>query len=144
MRPLRILHIEDNEGDALLFKRACEVAGLSAELHLVRDGAEAMAYLQARGDFARCEQHPPPDIVVLDLKMPGLDGFDFLKWLRNSRAIFSSIPVLVFTNSRSPEDRSRALREGAAGYFVKPMNFETLVRLTESFKRFQGGNWNKN
>ena len=137
MRPLKILQVEDSEEDALLFVRACETAGLATEFHLVRDGLEAVAYLGGEGEFADRDKHPVPDLIVLDLKMPGMDGFDFLKWLRQEPGS-SSLPVLVFTRSTRAEDKARAIAGGAAGYFVKPKDFETLVRLAESFRKFEG------
>ncbi len=143
MRPLRILHIEDKEEDALLFGRACEAAGLSATLHVVRDGSEAVSYLDGDGRFSDRNTCPLPDLIVLDLKMPLMDGFDFLKWLRRQTA-FLLLPVLVFTRSASAEDKVRALKEGATGYFIKPANFESLVKLAESFRGLVGGESDKN
>jgi CheY-like chemotaxis protein len=136
MRPLKILHIEDSEEDLELFRRACETAGLPAVFHRVEDGSEAVCYLKGEADFNDRGKYPLPDLIVLDLKMPGMGGFDFLKWLRQEPE-FSSMPVLVFTISEKAEDKARALAEGATGYFVKPKDFETLVRLAESFREFK-------
>jgi CheY-like chemotaxis protein len=143
MRPLKILHIEDNEEDLILFERACEAAGLPAEFHPVRDGFEAVAYLKGGGPFADRTKHPLPDLIVLDLSMPGMGGFDFLKWLRQESEL-SSLPVLIFTVSANADDKARALAEGATGYFIKPRDFEGLVRLTESFRKFKGDGPDKN
>jgi CheY-like chemotaxis protein len=143
MRPLRILHVEDCEEDLALFGRACEVAGLPVEFQRARDGFAAVAYLRGAGEFADRSRYPLPDLVVLDLKIPGMGGFDFLKWLRQEPGL-SSLPVLVFTASASPEDKARALAEGATAYFIKPPDFETLVRLTESFRQFNGNGGDKN
>jgi hypothetical protein len=63
-----------------------------------------------------------------------MGGFDFLKWLRNEPGL-ASLPILVFTVSNSAEDKTRAIAEGATGYFTKPRDFETLVRLAESFRK---------
>lgn len=134
MRQLKILHIEDCEEDALLFGRACEAAGLPAEFCTVRDGSEAVAYLDGDGKFADRGAYPLPDLIVLDLNLPGMDGFDFLKWLRGNTK-FLLLPVLVFTESGSVEDKVRAIQEGATGYFIKPKDFDTLVRLAESFRK---------
>jgi CheY-like chemotaxis protein len=136
MRLLKILHIEDSEEDLELFRRACEAASLPAEFYRVADGFEAVGYLKGENRFTDRLRHPLPDLIVLDLKMPGMGGFDFLKWLRQESG-FSSLPVLVFTVSENAEDKARALAEGAAGFFVKPKDFETLVRLTESFQKFR-------
>jgi len=134
MRPLRILHIEDSEEDAVLFGRACGAAGLPVEVCAVRDGFEAVAYLEGDGKFADRSANALPDLIVLDLKLPGMDGFDFLKWLRGN-AEFLLLPVLVFTRSTSTEDKVRAIKEGATAYFIKPKEFDTLVRMAESFRK---------
>jgi len=136
MRLLKILHIEDSEEDMELFRRACEAAGLPAAFHRVEDGFQAVRYLKGENTFDDRRKYPLPDLIVLDLKMPGMGGFDFLKWLRQEPG-FSSMPVLVFTVSEKAEDKARALAEGATGYFVKPKDFETLVRLAESFRKFK-------
>ena len=142
MRPLRILHIEDSEEDLILFGRACEAAGLPAVFQSVEDGQEAVSYLKGEGEFRDRNRHPFPDLIVLDLNLPGMGGFDFLEWLKHESGL--SLPVLVFTVSGSVEDKSKALAAGAAGYFVKPKDFETLVRLAESFRRFSGDGHDKN
>jgi CheY-like chemotaxis protein len=138
MRPLRILHIEDSEEDAVLFGRACEASGLPSTCYAVRDGLEAVAYLAGAGKYTNRSLYPFPDLIVLDLKMPGMNGFDFLKWLRQ-QAEFLSLPVLVFTRSTDEEDKVRAINEGASGYFIKPKDFASLVRLTQAMGNI-GGN----
>lgn len=133
MRRLKILHIEGSEEDAFLFVRACEAAGLQGDVRDVRNGTEAVSYLKGDGSFADRNAHPLPDLIVLDLKMPAMNGFDFLRWLREEEA-FLLLPVLVFTKSTSVEDKVRAIKEGATAYFVKPVNFEAYVRIAESFR----------
>jgi CheY-like chemotaxis protein len=142
MRPLRILHVEDSEQDLMLFGRACEAAGLPAVFHPVADGWEAVEYLQGQGQFGDRNRHPLPDVIVLDLNLPGMGGFDFLRWLREESGL--AVPVLVFTVSESAEDKVRAMAAGATGFFVKPKDFESLVRLTESFRKFRADGNDKN
>ena len=143
MRPLKILHIEDNQEDALLFGRACDAAGLLTDFHTVGDGSEAVVYLNGDGKFSDRSAHPLPDLIVLDLKMPGMDGFEFLRWLR-AQAAFLHLPALVFTRSTSEKDKARALREGATGYFIKPENIAALVRIAESFRKLLPNRFDKN
>lgn len=143
MRPLKILHVEDNTEDALLFGRACQAAGLSADCYAVHDGSEAVAYLEGNDKFADRRAYPLPDLIVLDLKMPRMNGFDFLKWLRQQPR-FLLLPVLVFTRSTSEEDKVRAINQGATGYFKKPKDFEGLVRLAESWCKIVGDGQDKN
>jgi CheY-like chemotaxis protein len=143
MRLLKILHIEDSEEDLELFRRACEAAGLPAEFRRVTDGSEAVDYLSGENDFSNRNKFPLPDLIILDLKMPGMGGFDFLKWLRQEPD-FSLLPVLIFTVSTNARDKACALSEGATGYFIKPKDFESLVRLTESFRKFNVAERDKN
>ena len=142
MRPLRILHVDDSEEDLVLFSRACEAAGLSCIFHRVEDGHQAVAYLKGDGEFRNRTNYPFPDLIILDLNLPGMDGFDFLHWLKHESGL--SLPVLVFTISDNIEDKVKALAAGAVGYFVKPKDFETLVRLAESFRRFSEDGRDKN
>ncbi len=143
MRPLKILHVEDNEEDLILFRRACDAAGLPAIFHPVWDGSQAVAYLKGEGEYQDRLAYPLPDLVVLDLNLPRMSGFDFLKWLRDHPGV-GRLPVLVFTVSEKAEDKTRALAEGAIGYFVKPKDFATLVRLAESFRKFRSNGHDKN
>ena len=140
-KPLLILHVEDDENDAILFRRACERAGLPAQIHRVEAAAEARAYLLGEGNFVDRARHPLPHIIVLDLKMPRMDGFEFLKWLRQNKS-FASLPVLVFTASISREDKSRAMAEGASSFFIKPASFEALVKMVAGFGIPNEGRWN--
>ncbi len=140
-KPLLILHVEDDENDAILFGKACERAGLPAQTHRVAAADEARSYLLGEGVYADRVLFPLPQIIVLDLKMPRMDGFDFLKWLRQTEA-FAKIPVLVFTASISREDKSRAMAEGASSYFVKPASFDALVKMVAGFGVPNQERWN--
>ena len=137
-RPLLILHVEDDENDAMLFEKACERAGLPAQTFRVDAADNAKAYLLGEGIYADRALYPLPQIIVLDLKLPRLNGLEFLKWLRKTKA-FAELPVLVFTASISREDESRAMAEGANSYFVKPNSFEALVKMVEGFGTADGG-----
>jgi CheY-like chemotaxis protein len=140
-KPLLILHVEDDENDAILFRKACERVGLPAQIRRVESADYAKAYLVGEGEYANRAEYPLPQIVVLDLKMPRMDGFEFLKWLRQTE-VFAKLPVLVFTASISREDKSRALAEGANSYFVKPASFEALVKMVAGFGVPNEERWN--
>jgi CheY-like chemotaxis protein len=140
-KPLLILHVEDDENDAILFQKACERAGLPAQTFHVAAADEAKSYLLGQGKYEDRALYPLPQIIVLDLKMPRMDGFEFLKWLRHTEA-FASLPALVFTASISREDKSRAMAEGANSYFVKPASFEALVKMVAGFGVQDEGRWN--
>lgn len=136
-----ILHVEDDDNDALLFQKACERAGLPAQVYRVENADEAKAYLGGQGTYTDRSRYPFPHLVVLDLKMPRVDGFELLKWMRHTEP-FAELPVLIFTASMSREDKSRAMAEGASSYFVKPSSFEALVKMVERFGVANGGQWN--
>ena len=140
-KPLLILHVEDDENDAILFQKACERAGLPAQTFRVDAADVAKAYLLGEGIYSDRARYPLPQIIVLDLKMPRMDGFEFLKWLRQTE-VFAKLPVLVFTASISREDKSRALAEGANSYFVKPASFEALVKMVAGFGVPNEERWN--
>lgn len=131
-KPLLALHVEDDDNDAILLAKACERAGLPVTLQRVVDGADARSYLLGEGAFADRARHPLPQIVILDLKLPRMDGFEFLKWLRGQSTLME-LPVLVFTASMSRDDKSRAMAEGANSFFIKPASFESLVQMVQSF-----------
>jgi len=140
-KPLLILHVEDDENDAILFRKACERAGLPAETFRVDAADHARTYLLGEGIYGDRVRYPIPQIIVLDMKMPRMDGFEFLRWLRQEER-FSAIPVLVFTASISREDKSRALAEGASSFFVKPSSFDALVKLVAGFGQPSDSGWN--
>jgi CheY-like chemotaxis protein len=137
--PLLILHVEDDENDALLFQKACERAGLPAKVFRVEAADLAVAYLLGQDVYNDRSLYPLPQLIVLDLKMPRMDGFQFLKWLRHTE-VFAALPVLVFTASMSGEDKSRAIAEGANSYFIKPSSFDALVKMVEGMGTPNDGN----
>lgn len=138
-KPLLILHVEDDENDALLFAKACERAGLPVQAFRVDSADLARGYLLGEGIYADRMMYPLPQVIVLDLKMPRMNGFEFLQWLRHVPT-FAALPVLVFTASVSNEDRTRAMAEGASSYFIKPASFEALVKMVSGFGMPNPGN----
>ncbi len=125
------LLVEDDEDDAFFMKRAFKDAGLSASLHVVESGEEAIAYLAGLRDFADREKHPLPDFIFLDLKMPGMDGFDVLGWIRQEWK--SEVNVAILTSSPEEVDRRRARETGADCYLVKPPTPEMLLNCCRQF-----------
>jgi CheY-like chemotaxis protein len=130
-----ILVAEDDPTDAYFFQRAFKRAGLPVVLHFVRDGQEVIDYLQGAGQFADRTAHPLPQLVLLDLKMPRLDGFDVLKWVRQQPG-FSALQVVIFSGSGEPKDINRAYGLGANWYLVKPHSMDELTSLVGRFKKF--------
>ena len=123
---LAVLHVDDDPGDSLLLRQACRKAEVSFQLQSVSDGETAIAYLSGADIYADREQYPLPVLVLLDLKMPRMNGFDVLAWIRG-HAQFKTLPVVVFTASNQEEDIQRAYAAGANSYLVKPVGIHTLI-----------------
>ncbi len=129
-----ILLAEDDENDIFLMRRAFERAGIPNGLVVVRNGQEAIDYLSGAGKYADREKHPMPGLLLLDLKMPWMDGFDVLKWLR-SQSQFDTLPVVVLTSSKLQADVDRSRQFGVYDYRVKPQGFDDLVRLLDDVRK---------
>ena len=121
-----ILLVEDNPHDLELTLIALERSHLANEVIVVRDGADALDYLHARGGFANREQGNPA-VVLLDLKLPKVDGLEVLAEIRGS-ATLKSIPVVMLTSSREEQDLIRSYELGVNAYVVKPVDFQEFVR----------------
>ena len=119
------LHVEDDPHDAELVEKELKQLPLNINLRSVRDGVFAKQYMEGHGKYADREKHPLPDVIILDLKMPRLDGFEFLGWLRTQSAFSQRlIPVVVMSSSAIPEEVQRAYALGANSYLVKPVIWE--------------------
>ncbi|HYG24098.1 MAG TPA: response regulator [Verrucomicrobiae bacterium] len=120
-----ILLAKDNETDVMLVRRAMNIAGLRASLQVVRDGQQAVDYLAGIDGYCDRVLHPFPKLMLLDLQMPRLDGFEVLRIVRTDLH-FTHLPVIVLTSSENPSDIKRAYEMGATSYFRKPDNVEGL------------------
>jgi CheY-like chemotaxis protein len=131
---IAILLAEDDQNDVLLMRRAFEKAGIPNPLFVVQTGQEAVDYLAGEGHYAQREKYPLPGLMLLDLKMPWMDGFDVLKWLRRHRQ-FDTLPVVVLTSSKLQSDIDKSREMGVYDYRVKPHQFEDLVRLLDDVRK---------
>lgn len=122
---LRIFLAEDNPGDVCLVRESLREHHLDYELWLAADGAEARRYLSLLG--ASCET-PCPDLVMLDLNLPMVDGFELIELFRK-HPLCSTTPVIVVTSSNAPRDRERTARLGVARYFNKPSELSEFLEL---------------
>jgi len=136
-RPV-ILLVDDNPHDVVLIRLAFRKVGIIDTIRLVKDGADALRYINGDGVYADRRLFPKPTLLLLDLKMPGTNGFDVLKWIRDQESL-ESLVVVVMSGSRDDCDIQRAYALGANSYLVKPTKFEDLVRMMESLKDYQ--NW---
>ncbi|MGC3960514.1 MAG: response regulator [Verrucomicrobiota bacterium] len=126
MAPLkRILLAEDNDHDVELTLAALDEYNLANEVVIARDGVEALDYLYGRGKFAG-HANGLPVVVLLDLKMPKMDGLEVLRQMRNDPAL-KAVPVVMITSSREEQDLIRSYEMGVNVYVVKPVDFQKFV-----------------
>jgi CheY-like chemotaxis protein len=123
-----ILLADDDENDIFLMGRAFDRAIIPNPLFVVHNGQEAIDYLSGAGQYGDRTQYPLPGLLLLDLKMPWMDGFDVLRWLRGQHE-FDTLPVVVLTSSKLQADIDKSREMGVYDYRVKPHVFEDLVRL---------------
>ncbi len=135
MPAVTVLHIENDANDILLFQHACSKAGMTLNLQVAKDGEEALAYLKNVQTDTNNKNTPLPTLVILDLDLPHLNGFDVLTWMRNEKH-FRRLPVIVLTSSKLPEDVKRAYDLGANSYLVKPVALEDLVSLAKGIDEY--------
>jgi len=125
-----ILLAEDDDNDVFFMRRALQKSRADFTLQVVTDGRQATDYLGGEGKFSNREEYPQPSVILLDLKMPFLDGFEVLEWIR-AHSSFDGTPVAVLTSSAEERDRGRARELGARAYFVKPPKPETIQEIIQ-------------
>ncbi len=131
-----ILLAEDNVLDAELTMTALRQNHLANEIVLLRDGSEVLDYLYHRGSYAGSKP-PRPSLLLLDLKMPKVDGLDVLKQVKNDPAL-KSLPIVVLTSSREEQDLVRSYEMGVNAYVVKPVDFQAFMTAVSALGGFWG------
>lgn len=122
-----VLLVEDNADDVFLMRQALRKARVPCRLATAGDGLEALAYLRGEGAFADRSGHPWPDVVLLDLNMPRLNGFEVLQAARAERD-WDALAIYVLSASNLPADVRRARALGADGYVLKPNRLDDLIK----------------
>lgn len=120
---IEILLVEDNPGDARLVQEGLDVASVPTELHVAHDGEEALDRLYRRGSY---EDAPRPELILLDLNLPGVDGHELLSRIKDD-ADLKEIPVVILTTSANEEDMRESYRLQAAGFITKPMDAQAFI-----------------
>ncbi len=123
MRDRVLLYVEDEDAAVFLLETALKEAGIRVELYRVSDGEQALAFLHTSDSYAKA---PRPDVILLDLNLPRKNGLEVLAELQRSESL-RRIPVIVFTSSSLPADRSRSLALGAQDYITKPSTFDGFI-----------------
>jgi two-component system response regulator len=133
MRNKVILLVEDNPDDELLTLRALRRNGVTNEVVVARDGVEALDYLFASGAHSGRDAGVMPELILLDLKLPRVDGFEVLRRLRSDERT-RLLPVVILTSSKEQQDMLEGYGLGANSYVRKPVNFEQFVSTIEQLK----------
>ncbi len=115
---IKILQVDDTEMDRLIVKRALEKSKLRNRLFVCEDGEQALDFLYNRGDYTSQKEYPKPDVILLDLNMPKVDGITVLKQIKSDDKL-KNIPVVVFTTSDRDEDIIRTFEDGVSSYLLK-------------------------
>jgi CheY-like chemotaxis protein len=140
--PTHILLVEDNLDHAELVRRSLVEHRVANRIHHLTDGQSAIDYLFRRGAFADPATHPRPHIVLLDLRLPRVDGLDVLKAIKEDKDL-RTIPVVVLTTSSTERDIKAAYRSYVNSYLVKPVGFDDFQKLMKDLGFYWLG-WNTN
>lgn len=136
--PVSILVADDDAQDTMLVQIAAQRAALGLRLDTVKDGEEAINYLMGRAGYADRQAHPFPKMMLLDLKMPRLNGFDVLNFVRRQPGL-KQLPIVIFSSSDDPKDIRRAYDAGANSYLCKPHSNDDLSALLKALEEYWCG-----
>ncbi|HEX4428387.1 MAG TPA: response regulator [Frankiaceae bacterium] len=131
-RLIEVLLVEDDPGDVLLTREAFEHQKVANRLHVVNNGEDAIAFLRKEGEYSEV---PEPDLVLLDLNLPGMHGREVLAAIKED-AHLQTIPVVVLTTSEAEEDVLRSYRLHANAYVTKPVDFDRFMAVVRAIDEF--------
>lgn len=131
-----ILLVDDDYNDCTLLRRAFVGAKVLNPLFIVRSGQEALDYLSGLGQYANRAEFPLPDLILLDIKMHGIDGMEVLRWVRSQPGL-KSIRIVMLTSSNDIKDVNMAYQLGANSFLTKPVDFERFLEIARTL----GGYW---
>jgi two-component system response regulator len=132
MEPVHVLLVEDDAADAMLTREALSQQKLRISIEVAKDGIEALAYLRREGEFANTVR---PDVILLDLNMPRMDGREFLSEIKSDEDL-KMIPVVILTTSDADADIVKSYELQAACYLTKPVGFPQFSQLVQSISEF--------
>jgi len=133
--PLNILLVEDSEADVKITIRAFKNATLNNNLFVVNNGQECVDFLFHQAQYKDKEKYPRPDLILVDINMPKMDGFGVLKAVKRDKEL-KVIPVIVLTGSKNKEDVMESYINGANSFIQKPVDYEEFVQLIEGFNYY--------
>ncbi|MBI1878172.1 MAG: response regulator [Chloroflexi bacterium] len=132
VKPIEILLVEDNPGDADLAQETLEESKVLNNLHVVSDGVEALAFLRQEGAYA---EMPRPDLILLDLNLPKKSGHEVLAEIKQDPGL-SRIPVVILTTSQTERDVLKAYNLHANAYVTKPVDLGQFIEVVKSIEEF--------
>jgi CheY-like chemotaxis protein len=135
MKTHPILIAEDNEDHVLLLRRALQKGEFLDPVFVAKNGEETIAYLNGDGKYANRHEYPLPVLLLLDLKMPGKNGFEVLEWIRQQPGL-KRLRIVVLTTWDAPQDVNRAYELGANAFMVKPFKKDQYVQLIDAIKGY--------
>lgn len=130
-----VLLAEDDEHEIIAIRRAWKKQRIANPLYIVNDGLQCLDYLYRRGAYSKPGSAPRPNLLLLDINMPRMDGLAVLKDIRKSKT-FGHLPVIMLTTSKTEEDRIKSYRLGANAYIVKPVGFENFSKAIKAINLF--------
>lgn len=134
-RQCTILIVDDDENDIFFVKRAFTEINVHCTFQMLKNGQEVVDYLIGADKFADREKYPMPMMILMDLKMPVMDGFEVLSWLRSKPGI-KVIPTIVFSSSDLPSDITRAYELGANSFMTKSVTYDGLLLKLQTLSRY--------
>jgi two-component system response regulator len=135
LKSINILLVEDNEAHIELIRRGLKKGNSVQGIQVVKDGQEALDYLFNKGRYGDKERFPPPNLVVLDLKLPKIDGVEVLKRVKRDKGLMK-VPVVIFSSSGYKMDMEASYRNGANGYIVKPTDPREFQQRLQDLKSY--------
>jgi CheY-like chemotaxis protein len=139
--PFEILLVEDNPDHVELIRRSFAENRVANRLRTVADGQAALDYMFQRGIYSDSENYPRPDVILLDLRLPKVDGLEVLRQIKADEGL-QGIPVVILTTSAADQDIIQAYNHSANSYLVKPVSFERFTQLMEDLGYYWLG-WNR-
>lgn len=133
-QPLSILLVDDSEDDVLMAQKVFAKLNLPHKLAIAMNAAQALEYLNCSGKYS-ARKPVAPDLLLLDINMPGMDGLQLLKTIKADKKL-RSIPVIMLTTSASREDIRKSFESGAASFITKPNSFEDYRDLMAQFSKY--------
>lgn len=131
-KEIKILLVEDNEGDIVLTTQALKKANVTNGINVAKDGDEAIKYLRKEGKYENAET---PDLILLDINLPKMDGMEVLAEIKKDE-ILKCIPVVILTTSDSENDIVKSYNNHANCYITKPVDFRKFMEVVEMIKEF--------